>query len=289
MAHVLNDSLFCARRHAHRNTPTTLATPPRARPRKRRPTHATVSCPPTESATSSRLAPVASPFAQRHVAADRGGQGWRGRARCTPGSRARARARVSPRLFVRQARDDKEGADFLMVKPGMMYLDIIRDIRNEVRKPRPLRQRHKRRKRIGHAQRLRPTFFPGAVPKQAAGRLPSLGRVRHAVACGAGWCSGPQVRLAGEGCLFFGGCTDGWSLFLACGRGMSLPWGDAPTAGLLPLLIPLVSSPDAQGGRARVDDILSSCRLRPDHLVLHAAYPGLAQGGQAVVKRQFHL
>jgi porphobilinogen synthase len=31
-----------------------------------------------------------------------------------------------------QARDDQEGADFLMVKPGMMYLDIIRDVRNAV-------------------------------------------------------------------------------------------------------------------------------------------------------------
>ena len=33
-----------------------------------------------------------------------------------------------------QERDVQEGADFLMVKPGMPYLDIVRDVKNKVSK-----------------------------------------------------------------------------------------------------------------------------------------------------------
>ena len=31
-----------------------------------------------------------------------------------------------------QARDVEEGADMIMVKPGMAYLDIVRDLKNQV-------------------------------------------------------------------------------------------------------------------------------------------------------------
>lgn len=31
-----------------------------------------------------------------------------------------------------QARDVEEGADMLMVKPGMAYLDIVRDVKEKV-------------------------------------------------------------------------------------------------------------------------------------------------------------
>ena len=31
-----------------------------------------------------------------------------------------------------QDRDVQEGADMLMVKPGMAYLDIVRDVKNKV-------------------------------------------------------------------------------------------------------------------------------------------------------------
>ena len=33
-----------------------------------------------------------------------------------------------------QARDVEEGADMIMVKPGMAYLDIVRDLKNQVQK-----------------------------------------------------------------------------------------------------------------------------------------------------------
>lgn len=36
-------------------------------------------------------------------------------------------------LCVVQDRDVEEDADFLMVKPGMPYLDIVRDVKNKVR------------------------------------------------------------------------------------------------------------------------------------------------------------
>lgn len=35
-------------------------------------------------------------------------------------------------MFI-QARDVQEGADMIMVKPGMAYLDIVRDLKNQVR------------------------------------------------------------------------------------------------------------------------------------------------------------
>lgn len=35
-------------------------------------------------------------------------------------------------LFVFQNRDIEEGADMIMVKPGMAYLDIVRDVKEKV-------------------------------------------------------------------------------------------------------------------------------------------------------------
>ena len=37
-------------------------------------------------------------------------------------------------IAIYQERDVAEGADILMVKPGMPYLDIVRDVKNNVRK-----------------------------------------------------------------------------------------------------------------------------------------------------------
>ena len=37
--------------------------------------------------------------------------------------------------LVEAARDVEEGADIVMVKPGMAYLDIVRDLANEIQVP----------------------------------------------------------------------------------------------------------------------------------------------------------
>ena len=43
-----------------------------------------------------------------------------------------AYACCSKMVVTSQARDVEEGADMLMVKPGMAYLDIVRDIKEKV-------------------------------------------------------------------------------------------------------------------------------------------------------------
>lgn len=40
-----------------------------------------------------------------------------------------------------QDRDVREGADMLMVKPGMPYLDLVRDVKDRVRPARVLQAR----------------------------------------------------------------------------------------------------------------------------------------------------
>ena len=54
--------------------------------------------------------------------------GWREN---VPSSRAAGAVRVFPS----QDRDVREGADVLMVKPGMPYLDLVRDVKARVSSP----------------------------------------------------------------------------------------------------------------------------------------------------------
>lgn len=42
------------------------------------------------------------------------------------------RAAGTARVFPSQDRDVREGADVLMVKPGMPYLDLVRDVKARV-------------------------------------------------------------------------------------------------------------------------------------------------------------